>query len=238
MSPSRLRRNQRRERRAIARVAIRPKFSADILSAWDHARWVWNTFCHLLFHTPQELALREVVSRREARDFHDWLRGMEVLARRIIFAAALAMTIVLKPHASRPVRPRKRRRVLIWPQKPHTWIARLPMLPHRSSNGSHASTTTRPLPALVPSFPLARRLEAIRRVLAKPEPCARRLAVKLARIAERNARADRPRRFAVRAWPPRRILTRCEHMVLSAMKTLEPLIQDGLGRWNQRFEPG
>jgi hypothetical protein len=237
MSPSRIRRNQRRERRALALARLRPKFSADILAAWDHALWVLRQFC-AIFHTPRDLSLREMVATWEHRELTGWIRALELLTRRIILAAALAMTVVLGARAPREARPRKRRIRLVWPQKPETWIARFRMVPPTRPEVSWIYRNKREVPRTMPSFPLARRLEAVRRALANPEARARRFAIKLARIAARNAKANEPRRLYVRSWISARARTGGERMISPAMANLTPLIEDQLDRWNEACEPG
>ena len=213
MSASRLKRSQRRERRRVARAALRPKLSEQLLSVWDHARWVFANFCEF-FATPVAIADREYINVPEYRAMESWLRSLELLTRRLILAAALAINVKLldrRAPARQSLRssepqPRKRRRVLIWPTKPDSWIARLRMLPRKPPETRALRRAKREQPRVLPAFPLARRLEAVRRVLADPDKRAHRFAVKLARIAARNAKANEPRLFGVRALglPPHR----------------------------------
>lgn len=237
MSPSRTKRNQRRTRRAGMRARMQPKFSAIILEAWQHAGWVWAQFCEL-FHSPRALSLREYIARWEHRKFADWIRPLEFLTRRIIFAAGLAMAVVLKPLATRQPKPRKRRIRVVWPQKPETWIARFRMLPPQRPETRWIYSNRREVSPTMASFPLARRLEALRRVLADPEPAARRFAAKLARIAARNRTANEPRRLWIRPWDSSAARTHGTRIVSCTMDSLSPVIHDKLDIWNHPPEPG
>lgn len=249
MSASRLRRSQRRERHRIARAALRPKLSEQLLSVWEHARWVFANFCDF-FAPPVAIAGREYINRSEYRAMESWLRSLELLTRRLILAAALAINVTLKPldrraparqslRSSEPAtQSRQRRRVLIWFNKPASWIARLRMVPRKPSETRALRRPKREQPRVLPSFPLARRLEAVRRVLADPDKRAHRFAMKLARIAARNAKANAPRLFAVRDWDPHRLLNRGQRFIRTGMEIVMPLIEDALAGWNQRCEPG
>ena len=112
-----------------------------------------------------------------------WTAGSvppELLTRRLILAAALSINVVLQPTSSREYKPRRRRRVLIWPKNPSSWIVRLRMFPRK--------------PPEMPPLRRARREQP--RVLADPDKRAHRIAVKLARIAARNAKANEPASLA------------------------------------------
>ncbi len=91
---------------------------------------------------------------------------------------------------------------------------------------------------MLPALPFARRLEAARRILADPDTRAHRFAVKLARIAARNARANDPRLLAVRCWDFHRLLNRGQRFICAGLEIVMPLIEDALASWNQKCEPG
>jgi hypothetical protein len=91
---------------------------------------------------------------------------------------------------------------------------------------------------VLPALPFARRLEAARRILADPDTRAHRFAVKLARIAARNARANDPRLLAVRCWDFHRLLNRGQRFIRAGLEIVMPLIEDALASWNQKCEPG
>ena len=62
--------------------------------------------------------------------------------------------------------------------------------------------------------------------------------MKLARIAARNAKANAPRLFGVRAWDSDRRLNRGQRFIRTAMDIVMPLIEDALASWNRKCEPG
>jgi hypothetical protein len=89
---------------------------------------------------------------------------------------------------------------------------------------------------LVESWPMAKRIEALRRLLANPDKRARRVALRLARIRAANAKANEPRILALRPWdfaPEKRTLGK--HAVNDGMKVAQPLAEEALDRWQ---EPG
>ena len=76
------------------------------------------------------------------------------------------------------------------------------------------------------------------RVLADPDKGAHSIAVKLARIAARNAKANAPRLFGIRAWNSFRLLNCGQRFIRTGMEIVMPLIENRLAAWNERFEPG
>lgn len=243
MSASRILRNKRRERHARVRVLLRPKLPRVLMQVWDEACFVWQFICEYMA-SPRELSLQPWIDRVRHATLRDHIRHLELLVRRLILAAALDLDIVLKPlRAHDPARPQKvrtRRRVLAWPERPETWIARLRMLPRKPPEDAprRVLSVKRAQPAVLDAFPLARRLEAVRRVLLDPDARARRFAIKLARIKAANARANLPRLFRLRAWdqagPP---VTRGKGLIAEAMAIVHPIVCDQLDWWNDP-EPG
>jgi hypothetical protein len=238
MSPSRLKRSQRRERRTAVRAALRPNLCDTLLAVWRHARWVFLQFCD--FHAaPRALAEREWIATHEYRKIEAWLRAIELLTRRLVLAAALGLNIVLGPLLERAdAQPRRRRRVLVWLQKPETWIARLRMFPAKPPEVHVIYHNKRDVPRVMRAFPLARRLEAVRRVLADPDQRIHRLAVKLARLRASNAKANSPRLFAARDWDSRKAITRDKRIICTGMELVMPLVHNRLDAFNQACEPG
>ena len=100
MSASRLRRSRRRERRAAVRTLQRPKLSEQLLQVWEHARRAFANFCEF-FAPPVAIADREYINFPEYRAMDSWLRSLELLTRRLILAAALAIIVALQPTGSR-----------------------------------------------------------------------------------------------------------------------------------------
>ncbi len=91
-------------------------------------------------------------------------------------------------------------------------------------------------PRKPPEMPPLRRAQP--RVLADPDKRAHRIAVKLARIAARNAKANEPRLFGVRDWDQHRLLNRGQRFIRTGIEMVMPLIENRLAAWNERFEPG
>ena len=112
------------------------------------------------------------------------------------------------------------------------------MFPRKPPETPPLRRARREQPRVLPAFPLARRLEAVRRVLADPDTRAHRFAVKLARIAARNAKANEPRLFGVRDWDQHRLLNRGQRFIRTGIEMVMPLIENRLAAWNERFEPG
>jgi len=112
------------------------------------------------------------------------------------------------------------------------------MFPRKPPETPPLRRARREQPRVLPAFPLARRLEAVRRVLADPDTRAHRFAVKLARIAARNAKANAPRLFGVRDWDQHRLLNRGQRFIRTGIEMVIPLIENLLAAWNERFEPG
>ncbi len=112
------------------------------------------------------------------------------------------------------------------------------MLPRKPPETRCLRRAKRGQPRVLPALPFARRLEAARRILADPDTRAHRFAVKLARIAARNARANDPRLLAVRCWDFHRLLNRGQRFIRAGLEIVMPLIEDPLASWNQKCEPG
>ena len=112
------------------------------------------------------------------------------------------------------------------------------MFPRKPPETPPLRRAQREQPRVLPAFPLARRLEAVRRVLADPDTRAHRFAVKLARIAAHNAKANEPLLFGVRDWDQHRLLNRGQRLIRTGIEMVIPLIENRLAAWNERFEPG
>lgn len=243
MSRSRRLRDHRRTRRQGVRAMFAPRLTQPLHAVWEHACWALQNVL-TLFTTPADLALREYIPHHEHRRLTDLIRHLELLARRLILAAALALNLILRPKDTKTRAPRRRRRILLWPDRPYGWRANFTMMPARKAEDaiSYVRPPANPTPSrTVPSFPLARRLEAVRRVLAKPDIYVRRFAIRLTRIAQQNDIANRPRHFALRAWRPldeRRLPTLGCRFVATGMETVQPLAESALERWNQAADPG
>jgi hypothetical protein len=132
---------------------------------------------------PAEIAARDWLARDDRNRIRDHIRHLEAFARRLI--VAMAMTFAPASARTRTSTPRLRRRVLMWMHRPQSWIARLVIFP--AARRAATKRTPRRVPRLGASaFPLARRLEAVRRVLADPLARARRFAPALRRRQQRG----------------------------------------------------
>ena len=91
MSRSRTRRESQRARRNTVRAILAPKLPQPLVAAWRHACWAFRFICD--FHTtPQHLAGQGWLLRSRHRVLNDVVRHLELLARRILLAAALAIS--------------------------------------------------------------------------------------------------------------------------------------------------
>ncbi|MBI1250510.1 MAG: hypothetical protein GC189_03455 [Alphaproteobacteria bacterium] len=148
-----------------------------------------------IFGSPAELLEKAWVSVDTHAHCSGWLRGLEALVRRLIFVEA-ANYLTDQPHA-----PRSQPRVARAAAPPDTAPSdtpRDPLLGGRfcAAVRSHASRRARARTraaqrvqsAVRDAAPLARRLEAIRRVLNDPSRLARRWARRLAANAQQMQR--------------------------------------------------
>lgn len=241
LSRSRIHREHRRARRAAVRAIVWPKLTQPLLDAWVFAR---NTFIDIadIIITPRDLAEREYIRRAEHRRYADLIRHLELLARRIILAAALALNFLVRPLAPAIPRQRKRGLRLFWLNRPETWRARFSVWrkPPAPSVWSYPRRTGAP-PVVVASFPLARRFEAVRRALVNPDAYIRRLAIRIARFDQRNRISNNPVAPAVRPWTlarANRVPTQGARWIRIGMEIVEPMVQSQFERWNQATEPG
>lgn len=239
MSASRQRRTERRDRRTHVRALARPRLPAILMQVWEEARSVLMDFLNI-FQTPAELALREYAHIEAHTQMRDWILHLELLVRRLIFTAAGLVNIVLRPlklrDPSLPKRVRKRRRILLWPNRPRDWPARFFMRTRKQRDPAPRRAPAQKtgwVSPLLPTFTLARRLEALRRVIANPEARIRRYAIHLARLAEANARANAPRTFALRAWKlyPRRP-SMGQRVIMEGMRIVQPLAEAFAKTWD------
>lgn len=244
MSASRRKRIARHARTARVRERLHPSFTGPLFDVWRRARTIWEQLCDKFQTTPVALACSERVTRERHKLIAHWLFNLESLVRPLILAAALALRVTSGTGGSdkRPARNtrRVRRRVLIWPDKPETWI-RLSFSIFPRAGASRARSLTQPsTPARFrDSLPLARRLHALRRVLCDPQAAARRAAFHLARLAAADRVSNQPRRFVMdQDKLLTRPLTLGELIVRSAFEKLDPFLDDRIDAWNRRAEPG
>lgn len=209
----------------MTRANFIPAIAADATPAqlWQAARF-WLAAMELVLDGPVALAAMCFVPLELRRELRIWLAPLEALARKLLLACAAALK--LEPAIARPYRLPRKRPAKPAPDlaRPETWVAPFALAlkppaprsgPRIRDLGPHLLATEawawnalvtrnrqRSRRKLKPAaFRLARRWEALRRVLANPDRHALRLARRLARLSPRE-RLLRARRLAWRRWPP------------------------------------
>lgn len=224
----RLPENPRRLLTAMARFAV---------EVWTSFLWVWGA--------PRAMLRLRHLPARQWRCARDHIYHIEGLVRRLLLIAALCQKVALAPLQRRAINRASANRVRENANAPATWCVSFSAMPPdlESENCAHARGPRRRLPqAFIATRGLARRMEALSRAMQQGRQRARRLAFRLARLAERNARANRPRLLGLRVWdfhPCAR--TPGKHAVQTAMRKAAPLSVRLLTRWNmgqERWEPG
>lgn len=239
MSASRQKRIDRHARAARVRAIVHPSFTGVVFDVWRRAREVFLLFFDRHDTSIVELATREYAFRAEHQKMSDWIRNLEELVRCLIFTAALAIKVVLAPPAPKS-HPRKHRKRIIWDNKPSTWVRlSFSVFPQASRSAGVRSASTNAASRFARTLPLARRLEALRRILIAPEASARRAAFHLARIRAANGASNQPRTLVMEADPPRqRATSRGRQAVESGFEKLMPICEDRMDAWNRGPEPG
>ncbi len=241
MTPSRQKRIARHARTARVRAALYPSFSGVLFDVWRRARTIWSELCEKFETDPATLAATGRVQCQRHKHITDWLFNLESLVRQLILAAALTLRVTLGAITRPPdPRPRGRRRILVWPDKPETWRKlRFRIFPRTAPPRDRDYAKSETPRHFYDSLPLARRLQALRLVLRNPQAAARRAAFRLARLAAADCTSNQPRRFAVHDGEPfMRAPTFGEMIVQSAFENLTPLLADRLDAWSRRTEPG
>lgn len=238
MSRSRQKRAERWARTARVRAVVHPSFTGVIFDVWRRAREVWMQFFDRHIITLVRLATREVVLRAEHRKMSDWICHLEMLVRCLIVTAALGIKVTLRALAR--VHTRRRRIVIVRDDRPSTWVRlSLSIFPSRSPRHASGHARSAPQSRFARTLPLARRLETLRRILVEPEPCARRAAFHLARLAAANATSNQPRRITLTPHAPRsRAVSRGWQAIESGLEKLMPVCEDRAEAWNRAPEPG
>jgi hypothetical protein len=165
----------------------------------------------------------------------DWLRFLEILVRRLLFITALGLVLPASRLAG--ARNAVRTPQTLATDDPASWRVCLRFF--RSSPKQRQSTTypaQQEAPTEWDALPFARRLEALCRIIAKPQRRARTLARKLERIRAANVGRNAPRSFGVRDWHIHSsIRTPAQDFITDLMDGTERLIERVLARWQ---EPG
>lgn len=207
---------------------------------WDFAKLVWNEICQL-WDDPASLLQQGYVSGLTYRRCCDWVRNLEGLVRRIVIVAALSLQLApLKPTPpGEPPRPwgEPRFRRALW-HDPSTWKVSFKMFPVRRGVRKRYARQRKPRREHgLPTAGLARRIEALCRVLLWKETYVARFARFMARVKAKNRVTNGdPREFHLAAWDfhwDRR--TSGKYAVNEGMHPAQPLAERALALWN---EPG
>lgn len=239
MSASRRKRIARHARTARVRERLHPSFTGILFDVWRRAREIFLQFFDRHPKSIAELGEFGLVSRVEHRKMCNWLHHLEELVRHLIITAALAISVTVSTLAKQP-RKRTRRIAVVWDNKPSTWRGlSFSIFPQPSQGSGRPYTRPDHIPPIVSALPVARRLEALRRVLVAPENSARRAAFHLARLAATNRTSNQPRKLVSDGvFNVTRIRSRGEMAVESAIEKLAPICDDRIDAWNRRAEPG
>jgi hypothetical protein len=165
---------------------------------WRLAARVWYEVCAIWGDSAS--LLRGHIPARDYRRCTDWLRHLEALVRRIVIVAALALE--LKPAADGRRRPwgEPRFQRTLW-HDPTTWKVSFRVLRQARERREGEQCPKKPRREHdLPSRGLARRIEALRRVLSGGQAYAKRLARLLARMKTANRTLNAPREFRLRPW--------------------------------------
>jgi hypothetical protein len=173
----------------------------NIQDAWQGVgelyRWITS-----LFGAPFALAERLLLLKETRRDILAWLGPVEALARRLLLLKALSLPapnyLPPKPFAGRLLIAFTDRPLQAINPESEKWRVCFSVMPHgvlRRKRGAQIGAYADPRsPDDFNAFPLARRLEALRRVLENPAPAVARLCRLLAARRDAVSYAFRPYR--------------------------------------------
>jgi hypothetical protein len=162
---------------------------------WEWAAMIFHEVTSA-FGTPHAIAVQVWHNRVDHRLLTDWIDHFEMLVRRILLVAALALAPALAHRLtlgrpSRPSRPRAPPPVYSNPLLPQTWDACFVFLrDSRASIRRQAASRRRMQRTCFLTLRLAQRLESLRRIIAEPLVAATRCARQLVRLKARAAGAD------------------------------------------------
>jgi hypothetical protein len=152
-----------------------------------HARDLLG-FLFVRSFTPEAIALEIVIHRERRHDFLRWLRIVEEMLRRVLFLEASAIaTSFPPPTPARLLTARTRKPAPVFNREDSTtWRLSLRMTPPagRQHHRKHKPSRRQPR-IVVPSRPLALRVQAILRALEDPHPYIQRLALRLRKGLDR-----------------------------------------------------
>jgi hypothetical protein len=164
----------------------------DHQNAWDHVSEMYR-YIVALFGAPFALAERFILMKKDRRDLLAWLGPVEALARRLLLLKALALPapnyLAPKPFAGRLLIAFTDRPLQAIHPESESWRVCFSVMPYgvlrRKRGAERVAHTDRRSADEFNAVPLARRVEALRRVLENPAPAIARLARLLA--ARRDA---------------------------------------------------
>lgn len=168
-------------------VAELPENAADaVLDLRRFAAMVWEEASGL-FGCSRHLVDWIRMDRPFMRMATDWVRHVEMLMKRVVVIVALSLNLPpVRQRASIPLGIETRLRRSHWAQ-PETWKVSFRMSPVKRGERAWRPGAPKPQSLLVRTYGLARRLEALRRVISFTE----RRAVRFARaLARRKARLE------------------------------------------------
>ncbi|MES1203766.1 MAG: hypothetical protein ABUS57_20210 [Pseudomonadota bacterium] len=176
----------------------------SLQDAWQNVGDLYATIVSL-FGAPFEIATQFILMRQNRRDILAWLGPVEALARRLLLLKALTMP---KPNDAPPKASPGRvtiafadRQIEDIHPKSTEWRVRFNVMPMgalsrkpRTDSGAAPGADRRGGEINFNALPLARRLEALRRVLENPAPALARLCRLIATKREAVEAAFRPYR--------------------------------------------
>ena len=180
----------------------------SLQDAWQYVGELYGSIVSL-FGAPFDIAVRLLLRRQDRREILAWLGPVEALARRLLLLKALSMP---KPNDA-PSKALPGRLVIAFADRPiedidpnsEKWRVRFSVMPRgvlRRNRTKEPCADRRGGEINYNALPLARRLEALRRLLENPQPALARLCRLLAtqRAAVESAfRPYRPRATCVQS---------------------------------------
>ena len=159
-------------------LALRPPF--PLQDAWAHVGELYDWIVSL-FGAPRALADRLILLRKQRHEILAWLVPVEALARRLLLLKALSLPKANTPPVFTPGARVARfadRAAPVMEEDAESWRVRFSVWPHGATRKAASNPPLAMQRGGAPTenaLPLARRLEALRRVLENPEPALKRL---------------------------------------------------------------
>jgi hypothetical protein len=210
---------------------------------WAFGRLVYEEIL-LLWGAPSELMAKHWLLGREAILCRDWVRHLEHLVRAILLIAALTLELVLprpRTQAKRMIDPDAAPRLrLMKVDDPSTWAVSLRMFPSEREPRQYTRRERRPARDYLDAASLAKRIEALYRILKRQDVYVTRLARRMARLREKNRLANAPRTLKLRPWTyPYDFYNRTsgQYAVQEQMTPAHFMASRLLGSWHD-LEPG